>query len=149
MIFDINYRFPRAYIHRHKVHVRPPGFTAEGPAEIHYLLRSLKPMIETCDVPQEECVTKLLSAGGVVKTYPIKKIYKGFPPGTADNHFSGDNVLDFAGKEGFGLAGKEGFGLTMTCRKDRFPVGTKPYFHNEASKMARAKAMRFGNPIVA
>ena len=102
-----------------------------------------------CDVPQEECVKKLLSAGGVVKTYPIKKIYKGFPHGTAVNHFSGDNVLDFAGKEGFGLAGKEGFGLTMTCRKDRFPVGTKPYFHNEASKMARAKAMRFGNPIVA
>ena len=55
-----------------------------------------------------------------------------------------NHVLDYAGKEGFGL--------TMTSRKDRFPVGTKPYFHNEttvASKMGRAKAMRFGNPIVA
>ena len=42
MIFDINYRFPRAYIHRHKLHVRPTGFNAEGPAEMHYLLNSLK-----------------------------------------------------------------------------------------------------------
>ena len=34
MLYDVSRRYPRAYIHRHKLTIRPKGFTAEGPAEV-------------------------------------------------------------------------------------------------------------------
>ena len=41
MIYDVSRRYPRAYVHRHKVHVRPVGFTAEGKFEIKNLIDQL------------------------------------------------------------------------------------------------------------
>ena len=48
-------------------------------------------------------------------TVPVKKIYPKRPHITADNHFSGENVMTFMGENGFGM--------TCTCRRDRFPPG--------------------------
>jgi hypothetical protein len=142
MIFDINYRFPRAYIHRHKLHTRPTGFTA-------YLLSRVEEMIASDIAPVSEqpaAVVNYYSASGTKKSLPVKKIYTTYPHGTADNHFSGDNVLNFTGKKGFCL--------TLTTRRDRFPIGLKDYMHDEnvdvdVSKAKQAKVMRYENPIVA
>lgn len=140
IVFDCKRRFPRAYIHRHKLHERPKGFGAEGPAEMHHLLTQLNAMVETTP---ETSTTKLRNNLGVMKDYPVKKIYTSHPHGTADNHFSGEPVLDFAGKLGFGL--------TLTTRRDRFATGLKPYMHHDklTPKDQRSRCMRFGNPIVA
>jgi hypothetical protein len=56
-------------------------------------------------------------------TVPKKKIYAKRPHITADNHFSGENVMDYIGKIGFGI--------TTTCCHDRFPKGLKDYFHHK------------------
>lgn len=143
MIWDVAYRFPRAYIHRHKLHQRPDGFGQEGPAEMHFLLSAIEQMITTVK-PDEEFFTKYRTPQGTIKNYPINRIYPTHPHGTGDNHFSGDHVLNFAGLKGFGL--------TLTQRKDRFPTGLKQYCHHEkseAAKIPRYKVMRFGKPIVA
>lgn len=118
---------------------RPAGFTAEGPAEMYHLLNSLDTMVSTTP----EATVQYRNHRGVDSTYPVKKIYHSHPHGTADNHFSGDAVLDYAGRLGFGV--------TVTCRRDRFPPGLKPYFHHDKTtpKDQRAKCMRFENPIVA
>jgi len=34
---------------------------------------------------------------------PVKKIYPKHPHITADNHFSGENVMPFLGESGFGM----------------------------------------------
>ncbi len=75
--------------------------------------------------------------------YPRKKIYQSPPHITADNHFSGDNIMKFMGGKGYGF--------TVTCRRDCFPVGIEQYLHWEKSKVwdKMAKAMRYENPIVA
>jgi hypothetical protein len=40
-------------------------------------------------------------------TVPRKKIYTACPHIIADNHFSGENVMEYIGKKGFGI--------TTTC----------------------------------
>jgi hypothetical protein len=84
------------------------------------------------------------SGHGVLTSYTRRRIYLHPPHITCDNHFSGDNVLDYAGERGFGI--------TQTCRRDRFPMGLKEYYlHHEVvdAKDARPKAMRFEKPIIA
>lgn len=72
---------------------------------------------------------------------PTKIIFKKPPHFTADNHFSGDNVMDYVGQKGFGI--------TVTCRRDRLPDGLKMYLHHEKkdSNDARARVMRYQQPI--
>lgn len=53
-------------------------------------------------------------------TYKRRPIFSRPPHITCDNHFSGDNVLDYAGLKGFGI--------TQTLRWDRFPTGLKEYY---------------------
>ena len=74
--------------------------------------------------------------------YRRRRVYSRPPHITCDNHFSGDNVLDYAGWKGFGI--------TQTCRQDRFPEGLKEYLHHEQVNAgdARPKAMCFKKPIV-
>ena len=54
---------------------------------------------------------------------PKKKIYSARPHIVADNHFSGEQVMDYIGKNGFGI--------TTTCRRDRFPPGLKDFLHHD------------------
>jgi hypothetical protein len=53
----------------------------------------------------QEFFTSYRTPQGIVKNLPVKKIYPTHPHGTADNHFSGDHVLDFAGQKGSGENG--------------------------------------------
>ena len=77
---------------------------------------------------------------GSTTQHTCKKIYKECPHFTADNHFSGNHVLD--------LAGRMGFGLTLTARRDRLPVGLKQYFHHEKNlaQGSQGKGHEVGEP---
>ena len=39
LLYDINRRYPRGYIHRHKLQPKPMGFNAQGPAEIFEMVK--------------------------------------------------------------------------------------------------------------
>ena len=138
MIYDVSRRYPRAYVHRHKVHVRPVGFTAEGKFEIKNLIDQLDKLV-VGRVASEELKTSVPppSGYGEPTTYRKRCIYPRPPHITCDNHFSGDNVLDYAGEKGFGI--------TQTCCWDRYPKGLKEYLHHEVvdANNARPRAMRF------
>ncbi len=75
--------------------------------------------------------------------YRMKKIYETPPHIVADNHFSGEEVMDFLGWKGYGT--------TMTNRRDRFPKGLKPYLHHDkvVAGCQKAKAFCYEMPIVA
>lgn len=139
MLFDVGRRYPRYYIHRHKLQQRPEGFTAQGPAEMHYLLHR----VNECTLGAEPSYHTGPNHTGVDASYINKLIYDTNPHGTADNHFSGTPVIN--------LGGELGIGLSITNRRDRFPEGLKPYLHHGKTKPGdkRAKAMRFEKPIVA
>jgi hypothetical protein len=65
---------------------------------------------ETSETEDIEVVTTKNLIDGREYTVPIKKIYSRRPHITADNHFSGENVMSFMGENGFGM--------TCTCRRD-------------------------------
>ena len=115
---------PRAYMHRHKMHEKPEGWNAMGPIECRKMLEKLIPMVDGEDGE-------------------TKKLYSNRPHSTWDNHFSGDQMMQWAGENGFGL--------TMTCRRDRLPKGVEgKYWHKEKTDAnRRSKLARFFNPIVA
>jgi hypothetical protein len=76
-------------------------------------------------------------------TVPKKKIYAKHPHITDDNHFSGQNVTDYIGKNGFSI--------TTTCCRDCFPKGLKDYFHHEKvpSHDKRTRVAQFEQNIFA
>ena len=90
-----------------------------------------------------EFVTMKNLIDGSEYVVPVKKIYPKRPHITADNHFSGENVMSFVGESGFGM--------TVTCRRDRFPPGLKNYFNHKkvASTDRRTRFARFEQPILA
>ena len=105
MIFDVGRRYPRAYVHRNKNMTRPEGFSQQGPAEIHHLLNKIDAHIEGRAEDQATFEVNDCTFGKT--TYKNKIIFKTPPHLSADNHFSGDNVLHDAGARGYGL--------TLTC----------------------------------
>jgi hypothetical protein len=75
--------------------------------------------------------------------FKMRKIYSVPPHIVADNHFSGDEGMDWLGRKGYGA--------TMTYHEDHFPKGLKPYLHHDkvVAGCPKAKAMRFAMPKVA
>ena len=146
MIFDVRRRYPREYHHRHKCHVRPEGFGYEGQAEMVFLLDKMDYHVKGVKTEEERKFYKPSPYGLDDNSYIHKEIYPRPPHVTADNYFSGCNVLDHAGEKGYGL--------TMTTQRGRIPKGLKPFVHHEklqpgSGRAKRAKVMRFENPIVA
>jgi hypothetical protein len=109
MLYDVSRRYPRAYVHRHKLHERPKEFNAEGKFEIKYLIDHIEKLV-VGNAPNEELNVVLCppSGHGESTSYTRRRIYLRPPHITCDNHFSGDNVLDYAGERGFGI--------TQMCR---------------------------------
>ena len=148
IVIDIHHRYPREYIHRHSLQMpvtRPKGFTQEGSSKVYNLCNKLAMMVIIND--NEEHVDNMVSIRNLIDgseyTVPVKKIYSTRPHITADNHFSGKNVMNFMGENGFGM--------TATCCRDRFSLGIKPYVnHNKvASTDKRMRVARFERPIFA
>ena len=140
MIFDISNRYPRGYVHRHKLSEKPPGFNQQGPAEIYHLINQL----DDLTIGNPSTHTPLYNP--VLRetiNYDMKQVYDGDIHVTADNHFSGEPVMDHAGGKGYGA--------TFTNRRDRFPKETKEYLHHEKVEAGskRSRVARFKNPIVA
>jgi hypothetical protein len=75
--------------------------------------------------------------GNCFDKYRMKKIYETPPHIVADNHFSGDKVMD--------VLGRKGYGTTMTNRRDCFPKGLKPFLHHDkvVAGCQKAKAFHF------
>ncbi len=153
MLYDVGRRYPRAYVHRTKSRPREPGFNAEGKSEIVYIMNKVDELIDGRRSDEDSSFTVHNTQLGYVVNdtvdghtkYTPRKIYQSPPHITADNHFSGDDVLD--------NGGKRGYGLTLTTRRDRFPKDLKQYLHHRKEKMTgdlakRAKAMRYEKPIV-
>ncbi len=46
MISDVHRVRPRAYMHRHKLHAKPQGWTQQGPFEVKSLLETLNGLVE-------------------------------------------------------------------------------------------------------
>ena len=107
MIFGMHCRYPRTYIHRHKQHKRPAGFKQEGPHEMHFLLHEIQKKIWG-STTNNSSIFEVKDPWGSTTQHTNKKIYRDYPHFTADNHFSGNHVLD--------LTGWMGFGLTLTAR---------------------------------
>ncbi len=57
---------------------------------------------ETSETEDGDVVTMKNLIDGKVYTVPIKKLYSKRPHITADNHFSGENVMAFIGENGLG-----------------------------------------------
>jgi hypothetical protein len=124
MISDVHRIRPRAFLHRHKLHVKPPGWTQQGPFEVKTLLETLNGLVD--GEPGD---------GG------RRQIFKKKPHSTWDNFFSGDQICDHAGELGFGV--------TMTCRRDRLPNGVPSdnMCKKKTTNDPRPKAARFNQPI--
>eukprot|EP00549_Striatella_unipunctata_P025554 CAMPEP_0118723430 /NCGR_PEP_ID=MMETSP0800-20121206/31998_1 /TAXON_ID=210618 ORGANISM="Striatella unipunctata, Strain CCMP2910" /NCGR_SAMPLE_ID=MMETSP0800 /ASSEMBLY_ACC=CAM_ASM_000638 /LENGTH=112 /DNA_ID=CAMNT_0006631853 /DNA_START=360 /DNA_END=695 /DNA_ORIENTATION=+ len=71
------------------------------------------------------------------------KIFCEPPNFTWDNYFSGYEIMDYLGENGFSA--------TMTCRQDRLPRGVKKkaFHHEKTSVDKRNKMAHFMEPITA
>jgi hypothetical protein len=73
----------------------------------------------------------------------LRKINAKPPHLVADNHFSGEEVMN--------LIGQKEYGATMTNRRDQFPPGLKQYLHRDkvTPGCQKSKAMQNKMPFVA
>lgn len=144
MLFDINRRYPRAYVHRHKLHKRTPPFTGTGQSEVVMIVNIVDRLLQnTTDETSHTTIIPNPSGLGEDYTFTMNQVYTKPPHITADNYFSSEALMDW-------LGGK-GYGMTATCARNRIPTNIKPYTHHLQfdSSHPRSKAMRFENPIVA
>jgi len=143
MLFDINHRYPRAYVHRHKLHPRHPPFKAIGQSEVVMLVQMVDLLIKGNAEDDERRITIPNPTGWNRREFTMKAVYSKPPHITADNFFSSDALMDWLGEKGYGM--------TATCARDRIPKEIKPYTHHtkvDATHL-RCKAMRYENPVVA
>ena len=47
IIMDVHRFRPRAYVHHHKLHKRPEGYTREGPNEVRMLIEQVNMLIKS------------------------------------------------------------------------------------------------------
>ena len=45
MVSDVNRMRPRAYLHQHKLHEKPTGWTASDPLEVHRIMEKASKMV--------------------------------------------------------------------------------------------------------
>ena len=120
-------KYPLAYVHRHSLQPRPPGFSAQGPSEMFHLFNILNPLVVGNEKDAKD---------------RRRQIFPECPHAVVDNHFPEENV--------FSKYGGAGWGVTGTTRRDRLIKGIdKQYFHHEKKPAdRRSKAARWCNPIV-
>ena len=144
MLYDITRRYPRAYVHRHKLHARHAPFKQIGQSEVTMLVGQIDTLLQSTAMDQSSTIIINNPSGANKLEFKLKKIYSKPPHLVADNYFSSDMLMDWLGKKGYGM--------TATCARDRIPQALKPYTHHAKVPDAshpRCKAMRFENPVVA
>ena len=123
MMSSVNRIRPYAYMHCHKLHNIPTGWTIMGQVELRMVMVALQPMVE-------------------VEKRSDKNIYREHYNYTWDNYFSGDIIMDwFVGNS---------FALSMTCRRYRLPADiTGQYLHKKKTDSSqRINVDRFLDPAV-
>ena len=90
MLFDINRRYPRAYVHRHKLHTRTAPFKAVGQSEIVMLVGMIDSLVEGEAQINRQKITITNPSGGCRLEFALKPVYSKPPHITADNFFSSD-----------------------------------------------------------
>ncbi|KAG7370169.1 hypothetical protein IV203_027915 [Nitzschia inconspicua] len=120
------YRFRvYAYHHRHKMHKGWPEWSKkQGPTEVRSLMETISAYVD----------------GGTA----LPVLWTSKPHTTWDNHFSGDEVMNWLGTNGYSA--------TMTCRRDRLPSDIPRHFlHHEKTDPGSkpAKCARFSQPVTA
>ena len=114
-LMDIHHGYSGAYIHCHKLQNPkncPDRFSYQGHAKVVDIVKQIDGLIDGTDPAYTETV--IPNTTNTWK-YPKNKIYQLPPHITVDNHFSGDSIMKFMGSKGYRF--------TVTCRRDRFPVG--------------------------
>jgi hypothetical protein len=81
LLSDANRNRPRAYTHRHKMWQKPDGWTKEGPYEVRRIAEMLSGLV--IGAPSNGA----------------RQIFSEKPHSTWDNHFSGDQVMDYLGSK--------------------------------------------------
>lgn len=125
VVSDVDRIRPRAHAHQHEKHDFP--FGKKGPSEARLIMEELAklcPMIPPLQRP--------------------RGLFSQKPHLTADDHFSGDEIMAWCAQEGFGL--------TMTCHRDRPPKGVPgKCFHKEkmSTQTDRTGAARWEVPVFA
>ena len=145
---------PRAYIHRHKLHVPQAGMTRRGTIELVALLLEIQKMVlpqdpleNTTDLTRLFTNTDSPNLTTTSVSTPVdntKKIFRRKPTVCADNFFFDDKMCEWIGKNGFGSLG--------TNARNALPKGIeKKYLHGEkhVAGCKISKVARFTNPIVA
>ncbi len=140
MMYDVNNRYPHAYVHRHYCHPPNDIFNVKGPAEIMMLVKQLDELVIGADVASIALVNP---ATGKKTLVPKKQIYEWQPHIIADNFILHNKLLD--------ILKRKGYGMTFTFRRDHFPTGLKEFCHHEQKQAPelKAKIMRYQNPIIA
>jgi hypothetical protein len=143
MFYDIHQRYPRAYIHWHKLQKQPEGFNQQGPAEVVDLVTKLDSLLVNGNSTERETNEIQNPTGIGFEKFKMRKIYPVPPYIVADNHFLSDKVMDWLRRKGYGG--------TMTNRQGHFPKGLMPYLHHNkvVAGCPKAKAVHFAMPIVA
>lgn len=133
MTYDVNWHYPRGYIHRHSLVKKDPRFTTQGPNEVFLLCEQVKSILN------------IEGSDDHYNTDGSWKIFDRLPHITADNHFSGDAIAKYMGEEGFGY--------TCTTRRDRLPSAIDKKYLNALKQMDTSsnhlKVACYENPIVA
>ena len=123
LMMDVHRFRPRAYIHRHKLHERPTGYSREGPNEVRMLMDKINLLVQSEGNPDG--------------------IFKKPPHMTLDNYFVDSKIRNDIGK--FGYAS------TSTCRRDLLPGDLIPphYWHKKKTDASvRTKVARYLHPVV-
>jgi hypothetical protein len=103
MFYDIHWRYPRAYIHQHKLQKQPEGFNQQGPAKVVNLVTTLDLLLVNGNSTEHETIKiQNLTCIGLEK-FKMRKIYPVPPHIVADNHFLGDKVMDWLRRKGLAL----------------------------------------------
>ncbi|KAL7425562.1 hypothetical protein ACHAXH_000395 [Discostella pseudostelligera] len=93
MLFDINHRYPRAYVHRHKLHPRHPPFKAVGQSEVVMLVGMIDLLLKDQAADADEPKIAIQNPTSATRLeYTLKQVYQKPPHITADNFFSSDKA---------------------------------------------------------
>jgi len=123
MISDINHRYPKAYVHQHKLHLRHPPFKAIGQSEVVMLVGMIDLLLKDRAADANEPKIAIQNPTSAMRLeYTLKQVYTKPPHITADNIFLSETIIEW-------LGGK-GYGLTATCARDKIPTTIKPYTHH-------------------
>ncbi len=140
MLYDVGRHYPRAYFHRHSQVKKDPSFTTQGANEVYEIIQRVgllvkPPLLSTSEEIERENVAVMLP----------RKIYNNKPHITADNHFSGDTITNYLGKNGFGYM--------CTTQQDLLPADINKQYLNHIQQndtsSSRLKVAQYEQPIVA